>query len=72
VAEVAGELGATPSAVAVAWCLARQGVTSVIIGARTLEQLQDYLPAFALTLPDAAIKRLSDISRPGGARVGPP
>ena len=72
VAEVAGELDATPSATAVSWCLARRGVTSVIIGARTLEQLQDYLPAFALTLPDAAIKRLSDISRPGGARVGPP
>jgi aryl-alcohol dehydrogenase-like predicted oxidoreductase len=72
VAEVAGELDATPSATAVSWCLARRGVTSVIIGPRTLEQLQDYLPAFALTLPDAAIKRLSDISRPGGARVGPP
>ena len=72
VAEVAGELDATPSTTAVSWCLARRGVTSVIIGPRTLEQLQDYLPAFALTLPDAAIKRLSDISRPGGARVGPP
>jgi len=69
---VADELGATPSAVATAWCLARRGVTSVIVGPRTLEQLQAYLPAFALTLPEAATKRLSDVSRPGGARTGAP
>jgi aryl-alcohol dehydrogenase-like predicted oxidoreductase len=69
---VADELGAAPSAVAVAWCLARRGVTSVIVGPRTLEQLQAYLTAFALTLPEAAIKTLSDVSRPGGARAGAP
>ena len=61
---VAADLGATPSAVAVAWCLARRGVTCVIIGPRTLGQLHDYLPAFGLRLSDAAIKRLSDVSRP--------
>ena len=66
--EVAAELGATPSAVAVAWCLTRRGVTCVIAGPRTLEQLQDYLPAFDLKLPDEAVKQLSDASRPGGAR----
>jgi aryl-alcohol dehydrogenase-like predicted oxidoreductase len=64
VAEVAAEIGATPSAVATAWCLARRGVTGVVIGPRTPEQLADYLPAFELTLPEAAIKRLSDVSRP--------
>jgi aryl-alcohol dehydrogenase-like predicted oxidoreductase len=66
--EVAAELGAAPSAVAVAWCLTRRGVNCVIIGPRTLEQLQDYLPAFELTLPEAAVRRLTDVSRPGGAR----
>ena len=44
VAAVASDLGATPSAVAVAWVLARRGVTSVIVGPRTPEQLADYLP----------------------------
>ena len=72
VSAVAAELGATPSAVAVAWCLSRRGVSSVIVGPRTLGQLQDYLPAFALTLPEAAIKRLSDASKVGGARAGAP
>jgi aryl-alcohol dehydrogenase-like predicted oxidoreductase len=68
VEEVAAEVGATPSAVATAWCLTRRGVTCVIAGPRTLEQLNDYLPAFELKLPDEAVKRLSDVSRPGGPR----
>ena len=63
VAEVAAELGVAPSAVAVAWCLTRRGVTSVILGARTAQQLRDTLPAFDLTLPDDALKRLGDVSR---------
>jgi aryl-alcohol dehydrogenase-like predicted oxidoreductase len=67
VSEVAAELGATPSAVATAWCLSRRGVTGVIVGPRTEAQLQDYLPAFDLVLPDEAVKRLSDVSRPGGS-----
>jgi aryl-alcohol dehydrogenase-like predicted oxidoreductase len=69
---VAANLGATPVAVAIAWCLTRRGVTSVITGPRTLEQLQDYLPAFELKLPEDAIKRLSDASRPGGRPATPP
>jgi aryl-alcohol dehydrogenase-like predicted oxidoreductase len=70
VEDVAAELGATPIAVAIAWCLARRGVTSVITGPRTLQQLQDYLPGFDLKLPEEAVKKLSDVSRPGGARPG--
>jgi aryl-alcohol dehydrogenase-like predicted oxidoreductase len=65
VKQVAVELGATPSAVAIAWCLTRDNVTSVIIGPRTLAQMQDNLTAFDLTLPPPALKRLSDASKPG-------
>ena len=68
VEDVAAELGTTPVAVAIAWCLTRRGVTSVIIGPRTLQQLKDYEPGFTLQLPEEAAKRLSDASRPGGAR----
>jgi aryl-alcohol dehydrogenase-like predicted oxidoreductase len=69
---VAAEVGASPAAVATAWCLSRRGVTSVIVGARTLQQLQDNLPGFQLRLPEEALKRLSDISRPGGGRSAKP
>jgi aryl-alcohol dehydrogenase-like predicted oxidoreductase len=61
---VAADLGATPSAVATAWCLSRRGVTGVIVGPRTVEQLLDYLPALDLVLPHDALKRLSAVSRP--------
>ncbi len=59
---VAKELGATPSQVALAWLLRKPAVASVIIGARTLEQLDDNLKAAELKLPDAAMARLDEVS----------
>jgi aryl-alcohol dehydrogenase-like predicted oxidoreductase len=65
---VAGELGTTPSAVALAWCLTRRGVTSAIMGPRTYEQQEECLAGFELALPEEHVKRLSDASRPAGRR----
>ena len=65
---VAGELGATPSAVSLAWVLTRRGVTSAIIGPRTYEQQEECLAGFDLALPEEQLKRLSDASRPAGRR----
>jgi aryl-alcohol dehydrogenase-like predicted oxidoreductase len=62
VTEVASDLGSEPAAVAVAWCLGRREVTSVIIGPRAVEQLDAYLPAFSLTLPSEMRERLSEAS----------
>jgi diketogulonate reductase-like aldo/keto reductase len=47
-----------------AWLLARPAVTSVIIGARTIEQLADNLGAADLTLSDEELARLEEVSRP--------
>ena len=63
VGKVAAELGATPTAVAIAWVLARRGVTSVIIGPRTFDQYQQNMEGFDLTLEPAVVKRLSDATR---------
>src|ERR1700728_3136619 len=63
VSKVAAELGATPTAVAIAWVLARRGVTSVIIGPRTFEQYQQNMEGFDLRLDPAVVKRLSDATR---------
>ena len=60
----AQEIGANSSAVATAWVAGRRGVTSVIVGPRTLDQLRHYLAAFELELPPELNKRLSDASRP--------
>jgi aryl-alcohol dehydrogenase-like predicted oxidoreductase len=47
---VAARHGVGAARVALAWVLARNGVTCAIVGARRVEQLQDNLGALALTL----------------------
>jgi len=55
---VAEQTGAEPSQVALAWLLHKPGVTSVIFGARTLEQLHANLPAADLVLTDEQVAHL--------------
>jgi aryl-alcohol dehydrogenase-like predicted oxidoreductase len=62
--EVAEGRDASPAQVALAWLLQRPAVTSVIVGARTLEQLDDNLGAADLTLTDDEQARLEQVSRP--------
>jgi aryl-alcohol dehydrogenase-like predicted oxidoreductase len=64
VEKVAAELGTTSTAVSLAWVRGRRGVTSVIIGPRTVQQLADNLVGFDLELPAELVSRLNDISRP--------
>ena len=59
---VAREKGTTPSAVALAWLLAKPAVTSVIFGARSLQQLDDNLAAAEVQLSTEEVKRLDDAS----------
>ncbi|MFI6346038.1 aldo/keto reductase [Streptomyces sp. NPDC050560] len=61
VRDTAAELGATPVAVALAW-IWHAGLTSAVIGPRTLDQLRDNLAAPALTLPPEALTRLDAVS----------
>jgi len=60
--EVADSLSATPAQVALAWLMAKPGVTAPIASATKLEQLDDLLGAAALRLPDEAIARLDRAS----------
>ena len=64
VKKVAADLGTTPTAVSLAWVRSRRGVTSVIIGPRSVDQLKDNLVGFDLELLPETISRLNDISRP--------
>ena len=54
--------GASPSRVALSWLLHQSGVTSVIVGARKQEQLEDNLGAVDLKLSDDELKRLDEVS----------
>jgi aryl-alcohol dehydrogenase-like predicted oxidoreductase len=62
--EIAGSHGVSAAQVAIAWLLGRQAVTSVVVGARTIEQLRDNLAAAGLVLDPAERSRLDQVSRP--------
>ena len=54
--------GASVAQVALAWLLAKEAVTSVIIGAKRMDQLVDNLGAVELTLTDDEVERLDEVS----------
>ena len=54
--------GCSPARVALAWVLAKPFVTSVIIGAKRLEQLNDNIAAVDLKLSADEIKKLDEVS----------
>jgi aryl-alcohol dehydrogenase-like predicted oxidoreductase len=59
---VAAETSATVAQVSLAWLLAKPQVTSVIFGARTVDQLEDNLKAAELKLTDGQVKVLDEAS----------
>jgi aryl-alcohol dehydrogenase-like predicted oxidoreductase len=62
VQEVADELGVTPSQVAIAWVRTQSPAVHPIVGARTVEQLQDNLGALDCVLPDELSRRLAGVT----------
>jgi len=59
---VAKEVGSTPSAVSIAWLLAKPQVTSVIFGARTVEQLDANIAGGELKLSPGHLAALDKAS----------
>lgn len=62
--EIAESHSVSAAQIALAWLLGRPGVTSIVVGARTDEQLADNLKAADLTLSEDERKRLDDVSAP--------
>jgi aryl-alcohol dehydrogenase-like predicted oxidoreductase len=60
---IAAAHGVSVARVALAWVLRKPGVTSVIIGAKTLDQLADNLAAAELILSDAEMSALDEVSK---------
>ncbi|MFC6719135.1 aldo/keto reductase [Natrialbaceae archaeon GCM10025810] len=58
--EVAEEVGATPAQTALAWLTHRDGVTAPIVGARTVEQLEENLAAAQIDLSAEQVRRLTE------------
>ena len=62
--QIARELDTTVARVALAWVQSRPGVSSTIIGARTVQQLEDNLGALDVELAPAHREKLDDLSKP--------
>ncbi|MFJ8146776.1 aldo/keto reductase [Streptomyces sp. NPDC096048] len=62
--DVASQVGASPAAVALAWVQGRPGVTSTLVGARRLDQLEANLSALDVVLTEAQRGVLNDVSTP--------
>ena len=50
---------------AIAFVIHHPGVTAAIVGPRTIEQLESYLPAAELTLSTDVLDRIDQIVAPG-------
>ncbi len=61
---VADLVGVPPSAVAIAWTVARPDIASVILGPRTVDQLTDNLTGVGLSLAADLVDRLNTVSAP--------
>lgn len=62
---IAADKGVPMDQFALAWCAAQPGITSPIIGPRTMEQLEDNLKAADVTITDEDRKRVDDLVPPG-------
>jgi aryl-alcohol dehydrogenase-like predicted oxidoreductase len=60
----AQRLGTTPAQVAVAWNMARPGITSPIASATSLAQLKELVAAASLKIDDGTMKLLDEASAP--------
>lgn len=62
---IAEEKGCTLAQLALAWVLGRPGVSSPIIGPRTMEQLEDNVGALDVVFTDAELAQIDEIVPPG-------
>jgi aryl-alcohol dehydrogenase-like predicted oxidoreductase len=68
--KLAEGLGCTMSQFALRWCLQQPGITSVIIGPRTMEQLEDNLKSVEIDLGTEELEQV-DLLVPPGRMVSP-
>jgi len=63
VQEIATELNATMSQVSLRWVMQKKTTTSTLIGARTIEQLEENLSASKIVLSDEHMRVLDELSK---------
>jgi aryl-alcohol dehydrogenase-like predicted oxidoreductase len=63
--EIAKERNASPAQIALAWLLRKRGVTSILIGANKMAQLEDNLGAVNVQLAAEQMSQLDQLTAPG-------
>ncbi|MDL5055243.1 aldo/keto reductase [Oscillatoria laete-virens NRMC-F 0139] len=69
VEQMAREKNTGPAQIALAWCKDAPGITSPIIGPRTMGQMEDFLKVTGVKLTEDDRKRLDEVSPKGGVIV---
>ncbi|MEU6644538.1 aldo/keto reductase [Saccharomonospora sp. NPDC046836] len=64
-AQLAEQAGMTLIEMAIAFVINHPGVTAAIVGPRTMEQLESYLPAAEVTLSREVLDRIDELVAPG-------
>jgi aryl-alcohol dehydrogenase-like predicted oxidoreductase len=64
VRRIAGAHGTTPAAISLAWLLAKPEASTIIVGARTVAQLDDNLAALSVRLSPEDLAALDQVSQP--------
>lgn len=64
-AQLAEQAGHTLIELAIAFVINHPGVTAAIVGPRTMEQLESYLPALDIRLTDEVLDRIDQLVAPG-------
>jgi aryl-alcohol dehydrogenase-like predicted oxidoreductase len=67
VGEMARERDLTPAQLALLWCKDQPAVTSPIIGPRTMQHIEDFIPVLEMTLADEDRTRFDELVHPGNA-----
>jgi aryl-alcohol dehydrogenase-like predicted oxidoreductase len=62
--KISKEIDSTPARVALAWVQNRPSIASTIIGARTMQQLEDNLAALDLKMKPEHFARLTELTEP--------
>ena len=68
-ADCAKDAGVTLTALSLAWTLQRPGITSIVLGPRTVDQLTDQLAALEIMINDELSRRIDQIVPPGSVTV---
>ncbi|PKK57231.1 Aldo/keto reductase [Rhizophagus irregularis] len=69
VVAISKEINRSPVQVSLNWIQQKPGVTSPLIGARTVSQLEENLKSLEFKLTPEQMKRLDDVSQPTGREV---